>query len=105
MTTVVGKVEKLAGYLNISVEELKQSLNPSLVLNGVTTLDEACEVYDKAPSGSELKEAALVKITEIGMTLLATATLELDEAYEVYNKAPSGSELKKVALAKMLELV
>ena len=97
------KLEKLARYLNVNVEELAYLLNPSMVLDDITTFDEARTIYNDAPSGSELENAALAKMTEIGMTMLATATF--DEAEMVYDNAPSGSELEKAALVKMLELV
>lgn len=65
MEIINGKLEKLAKYLNVNVKELEQSLNSFMALDGVTTFDEAKTVYDKAPSDSELKEAALDKMLEL----------------------------------------
>ena len=134
MVKETSRLERLAKCLYVNVEDLEQSLDPFIVLDSITTFDEAKRVYGRASSvklrkavllkmlelsttfneastiylyhwgsfGGALKEAALAKMTEIGIPLLVTATL--DEARAIYDKAPPGSELNEAALAKINEI-
>ena len=87
------KLERKVGFgLAVAIFNQKDDLSSDFFDN--LSFDQWLEVYNRAPSGSELKQTALAKMSEKAETF--------DQWLKVYYKVPSGSELKQTALAKML---
>ena len=86
-------IGKMSGETGISLSAIKKALGiPIEVSVKASNFKEAKAVYDKAPSGSEEKKAALIKLISFSSTI--------EEIIAAHDRAPSGSEEKVVALIK-----
>lgn len=70
----------------------------------VTTLEQAEELWEKVPEGSEFGYWALAKITELSSAVLAQTT-SFETAKDIYFGAPQGSQLERLAIRRMAELL
>lgn len=61
----------------------------------ITTIEEALELHNKTPVGSDEEKAVLLRWCELITTI--------EEARDLYNKTPGGSDEEKAVLQKMAE--
>ena len=96
------KVQRIADLLNISEETVRLSIAP-FDIEQATTIEQASDACNAAPSGSLAQRLAMEKWNELSKQQVEGATT-IEQAEAAYNVAPRDSVAECLAIRKLYEL-